>query len=110
MVRRADGPGDVAAVQAQREALLTFIHNAALLHDTGKNAMLTIIETQHRPLTDDEFSIIRQHPAKGAEYLSIDPDLTCLLLGSETLRQTLRDIAGKRRIEIYYETYQKYFM
>ena len=184
------GLEDVAAVQAQRETLLAFIHNAALLHDTGKNAMLTIIETQHRPLTDNEFSIIRQHPTKGAEYLSIDPDLaryrdithghhkfyngkggypadfdntasperfmidvvticdcldaatdcygrnyrsaktvdqvleefqrdsgvrynpdlTRLLLGSETLRQTLRDIAGKQRIEIYYETYQKYFL
>ena len=184
------GLESVADVQAQREGLLSFIHNAALLHDTGKNAMLTIIETQHRPLTDDEFSIIRQHPTKGAEYLSIDPDLakyrdianghhkfyngkggypadfdntasperimidivtlcdcldaatdcygrnystaktvdqvleefrrdsgvrynpdlTRLLLCSETLRQTLRDIAGKRRIEIYYDTYQKYFM
>lgn len=69
------GLGNVAEVQAHREELLSFIHNAALLHDMGKNAMLTIIETQHRPLTDDEFAIIRQHPSKGAEYLSIDPDL-----------------------------------
>ena len=69
------GLQDVAAVQAQQGALLSFIHNAALLHDMGKNAMLTIIETQHRPLNDDEFTIIRQHPSKGAEYLSIDPDL-----------------------------------
>ena len=69
------GLQDETAVQARREELLSFIHNAALLHDMGKNAMLTIIETQHRPLTDDEFAIIRQHPSKGAEYLSIDPDL-----------------------------------
>lgn len=184
------GLQDVPAVRAQREALLSFIHNAALLHDMGKNAMLTIIETQHRRLTDDEFAIIRQHPRKGAEYLSIDPDLakyrdiacghhkfyngqggypadfdntasperimidvvtladcldaatdcygrnfhsaktvdqvleefrrdsgvryhpdiTSLMCDSAPLRQTLVDIAGKQRIEIYYDTYQKYFM
>ena len=69
------GLRDVDDVQSRRDALLSFIHNAALLHDMGKNAMLTIIETQHRPLDDDEFAIIRQHPSKGAEYLSIDPDL-----------------------------------
>ena len=65
----------VQGVQAHRGELLHFIDEAALLHDVGKNAMLTIIETQHRPLSDAEFSIIRNHPAKGAEYLSIDPDL-----------------------------------
>lgn len=65
---------DVADVQAHREELLQFARNAALLHDVGKNAMLSIIETQHRPLTDAEFGIIRAHPSRGAEYLSIDPD------------------------------------
>ena len=37
--------------------------------------MLEIIETQHRPLTDEEFGIIRSHPNRGGQYLSIDEDL-----------------------------------
>ena len=160
------------------------------LHDVGKNAMLTIIDTQHRPLSDDEFSIIREHPTKGAEFLSIDPDIArykdithghhkfyngkggypadfdntasperimidvitlCDCMDAATdcygrnyhmaktvdqvleefrrdsgtrynpdlvqflsenaeLQETLRVIAGKKRLEIYYETYKRYFM
>ena len=38
------------------------------------------------------------------------PDITSLMCDSAPLRQTLVDIAGKQRIEIYYDTYQKYFM
>lgn len=184
------GLKDTAEIQAHKAELIQFIHNAALLHDMGKNAMLTIIETQHRPLSDDEFGIIRQHPSKGAEFLSIDPDLArykditnghhkfyngkggypadfdntasperimidmitlcdCLdaatdcygrnyhfaktvdqvmdefrrdsgvrynpdlvrfLSDNEPLLQKLHTLAGKQRLEIYYETYQKYFM
>ena len=62
-------------VQAHRAEILQFAHDAALLHDVGKNSMLEIIETQHRPLTDEEFSIIRSHPNRGGQYLSIDEDL-----------------------------------
>ena len=181
---------DAADVQAHRDELIQFIHNAALLHDVGKNAMLTIIDTQHRPLSDDEFSIIREHPTKGAEFLSIDPDIArykdithghhkfyngkggypadfdntasperimidvitlCDCMDAATdcdgrnyhmaktvdqvleefrrdsgtrynpdlvqflsenaeLQETLRVIAGKKRLEIYYETYKRYFM
>lgn len=62
-------------VQAHRTEILQFAHDAALLHDVGKNSMLEIIETQHRPLTDEEFGIIRSHPNRGGQYLSIDEDL-----------------------------------
>lgn len=62
-------------VQAHRAEILHFAHDATLLHDVGKNSMLAIIETQHRPLTDEEFSIIRSHPNRGGQYLSIDKDL-----------------------------------
>lgn len=62
-------------VQAHRMEILQFAHDAALLHDVGKNSMLAIIETQHRPLTDEEFGIIRSHPNRGGQYLSIDEDL-----------------------------------
>lgn len=183
------GLQSVAEVQAHRTELLQFARSAALLHDVGKNAMLTIIETQHRPLTDMEFSIIRAHPSRGSEFLSIDPDLaryqditrghhkfyngqggypanfdntqsperfmidvirlcdcldaatdhygrnyqqaktsdevleefrlgagtrynpdlTAFLLSNPALRQRLRSIAGEERLQIYYQTYQKYF-
>ena len=62
-------------VQERRAEILQFTHDAALLHDVGKNSMLAFIETQHRPLTDDEFGIIRSHPNRGGQYLSIDKDL-----------------------------------
>ena len=62
-------------VQAHRVEILQFAHDAALLHDVGKNSMLEIIETQHRPLTDEEFGIIRSHPNRGGQYLSIDEDI-----------------------------------
>lgn len=69
--------GTVSAedVQAHKAEILQFAHDAALLHDVGKNSMLAIIETQHRPLTDEEFGIIRSHPTRGAQYLNIDEDL-----------------------------------
>ena len=177
-------------VQAHRVEVLQFAHDAALLHDVGKNSMLAIIETQHRPLTDEEFWIIRSHPNRGAQYLSIDADLAryvdiarghhkfyngqggypndfdntasperfmidvttlcdCLdaatdqygrnyhqakttdavlteferdagvrynpelvrfIVSNEPLREKLREIAGPRRLTIYYETYKRYFM
>lgn len=52
-----------------------YMQTHATMNQEEIDMMLTIIETQHRPLSDDEFFIIRNHPSKGAEYLSIDPDL-----------------------------------
>lgn len=181
---------DTAQVRAAKEQLMQFIREAAMMHDVGKNAMLTIIETQYRPLTDTEFSIIREHPTKGAEFLSIDPDLAtykdithghhkfyngkggypadfdntasperimidiitlsdcmdaatdcygrsyhqaktvdqvleefradagvrynpdivALILQHDDLRTRMREIAGSRRLKVYYDIYKKYFM
>lgn len=43
---------------------------AALLHDIGKNGIVPVIMTQHRNLTDYEYSLLKMHPQKGADYLS----------------------------------------
>lgn len=64
----------VQEVLAHREQICDYIHSAALLHDVGKNAMVDIINTQHRKITNHEFSIIQMHPQKGFEYLSSVPD------------------------------------
>lgn len=57
-------------VLSHQEQIRDYIHCAALLHDVGKNAMADIINTQHRKISNHEFSIIQMHPQKGYEYLS----------------------------------------
>ena len=39
-----------------------------------------------------------------------NPDLVCFLCSSPALADQLQVISGKKRLEIYYQTYQKYFM
>lgn len=54
---------------------LNFICQAALYHDIGKNGIISVVNNDYRPLTDEEFSIIKTHPALGAELLKIAPSL-----------------------------------
>ena len=68
------GLKNVDEVRSQKEVLLRFAKNAALLHDVGKNSMINIIDTQVRPLFDSEFKLICAHPTKGAELLSFNED------------------------------------
>ena len=42
----------------------------ALLHDVGKMAVPAEILAQPRPLTDDEWAIVRRHPSEGAEMVA----------------------------------------
>ena len=42
---------------------LDFIYQAALYHDIGKNGIISVVNNDYRPLTDEEFSIIKTHPA-----------------------------------------------
>ncbi len=46
------------------------IHTAALLHDIGKFVFPDSILSGDRRLTDEEFEIVRSHPAAGAELVS----------------------------------------
>lgn len=60
---------------ARSGELLHFAWNAGHLHDVGKNNILSTIDTQFRPLSDEEFSLIRMHPTMGAKLLQIDTEL-----------------------------------
>ena len=54
---------------------MDFIFEAAMYHDIGKNAIISVVNNDFRPLTDEEFAIIKKHPALGAELLKTAPSL-----------------------------------
>lgn len=54
---------------------LDFIYEAAFYHDIGKNGIISTVTNDYRPLTDEEYAIIKIHPALGAELLKIAPSL-----------------------------------
>lgn len=56
--------------QIQRNA-----YYGALLHDVGKFNVLDIITRQNRPISNNEFNMIKSHTTKGANNLLIDEDL-----------------------------------
>ena len=59
-----------------------FIRRCALYHDIGKTRMPNIINMQYRQLTEEEFEILRQHPAKGADSVDEDfDDYYAVILG-----------------------------
>lgn len=68
------GMKDVADVRAGKMILCHYAQKTGLLHDIGKNAIIDIVNTDIRPLTDYEFQILRCHPARGFTYLSQDED------------------------------------
>lgn len=69
------GYNDVATVKKHRKYYLDFIHDAAMYHDLGKNSIITVVNNDYRPLTDEEFTIIKRHPEYGLQYLELSPDL-----------------------------------
>lgn len=54
---------------------LDFIYEAAFYHDIGKNGIISTVNNDYRPLTDEEYAIIKTHPALGTELLKIAPSL-----------------------------------
>lgn len=68
------GMKDVAAVTEGKMALCHYAQKTGLLHDIGKNAIIDIINTDMRPLTDYEYQILRRHPNQGFIYLTQDKD------------------------------------
>ena len=54
---------------------LNFIYQAALYHDIGKNGIISVVNDDLHTLTDEEFSLIKNQPALGAEMLKIAPSL-----------------------------------
>ncbi len=69
--------GDVNASQVRQHSkrYIEYIRDAAMYHDIGKNAMISVVNNDYRPLTDNEYAIIKTHPALGVELLKIAPSL-----------------------------------
>lgn len=58
------------AVGIRNEMQLKAIQAAAVLHDTGKIAVPEAILNKPGPLTSEEFSVMKQHAAVGADIIS----------------------------------------
>ncbi len=69
------GDKETSQVRRHSKKYLEYIQEAAMYHDIGKNAIITVVNNDYRPLTDNEFAIIKTHPALGAELLKIAPSL-----------------------------------
>jgi putative nucleotidyltransferase with HDIG domain len=62
--------GLAVAVGVKNEIQLKAIQAAAVLHDTGKIAIPEAILNKPGPLTVDEFEVMKQHAAVGADIIS----------------------------------------
>lgn len=69
------GITSVKEVKQRKDEILDYIYHAALYHDLGKNCITSIVNNDFRPLTDDEFGLIKLHPELGLKFLAIDPSL-----------------------------------
>lgn len=69
------GIKNVKEVKLRKKELLNYIYHAALYHDLGKNCITSVVNNDFRPLTDDEFGLIKLHPELGLKFLDIDPSL-----------------------------------
>lgn len=69
------GIASAEEARSKRTQLMRFVRNASLLHDIGKTKILDMVDTQFRPLFDEEFSLIHMHPDMGADLLEVDHEL-----------------------------------
>ena len=65
----------VSDILANQQIYLDFIHSAAMYHDLGKNSIISVVNNDYRPLSDEEFAIIKRHPELGLQYLKLSPNL-----------------------------------
>lgn len=70
------GCPDVSTVKAKSDSLISYIWQAAMFHDLGKNSMAPLITNDFRKMYDSEYQIIKQHPEKGLHFLDIDPSFS----------------------------------
>lgn len=71
LVKGALGERRNGKVFLDTKKCMDFIFEAAMYHDIGKNVIISVVNNDFRPLTDEEFAIIKKHPALGAELLKI---------------------------------------
>jgi putative nucleotidyltransferase with HDIG domain/PAS domain S-box-containing protein len=69
----------IARVMGVSEKEIGILRTAALLHDIGKIGTYDYILDKPGKLSDEEFSLIKTHPAKGAEILSPIPQFRDIL-------------------------------
>ena len=72
------GTLDIKSVKEAREyhkEIKRFIYQAALYHDVGKNSIISVVNNDYRPLSNEERTIIRMHPEMGLKFLAIDESL-----------------------------------
>lgn len=62
-------------VKRHKKKFLEYIHRAALYHDIGKNSIISVVNNDYRPLTEDERKIITLHPELGLKFLELSPEL-----------------------------------
>ena len=58
-----------------QKQIIYYITRAALLHDIGKNSIVSVVNNDYRQLSDEERRIIRMHPRMGLKYLKISQEL-----------------------------------
>ncbi len=62
-------------VRKKANELISYIYEAATYHDLGKNSITAVVNNDYRPIYDDEYAIIKRHPALGLKYLELAPEL-----------------------------------
>ncbi len=65
----------IAHVQANRQKIIDYVGEAALLHDVGKILSSNVINMQYRRLIDLEFEAIKLHPISSGEILKQIPTI-----------------------------------
>lgn len=78
--------------------LLNDIGVAAMLHDIGKLFIPEEILTKPGKLTDEEFTIMKQHPVKGARYLLETPSVPRLAVVAAYEHHTKFNLCGYPRV------------
>ncbi|MCM1252191.1 MAG: hypothetical protein NC321_05170 [Clostridium sp.] len=71
---------DYEYCKTHREQLLALMENCALFHDIGKYFCLDYVSNSSRNLTDDEFEIIKAHPANFSKIYhgKMNPEVECI--------------------------------
>lgn len=68
------GCGTIIDTWKNEKKLRSFMYDAGMYHDLGKNVIPIIISNNFRKLTDSEFALIRLHPELSAKFLDINPE------------------------------------
>ena len=71
-----DVPGCASIIDTWKneKSLRSFMYDAGMYHDLGKNVIPIIVSNNFRKLTDGEFALIRMHPELSAKFLDINPE------------------------------------